>query len=127
MPATPMATLVMPSRQGLPNESETITASSEPALRERLAQPCGRRVRVHGQEADYFVSGDVRGVHAGVCADEAVMGLGDDQAAVHTDYAAALAQDDLDLARVFAVAGGEGLGESRRLDRAQVQDGPRPC
>src|SRR5215212_1689624 len=77
-------------------------------------------VRVHREQADGVVSGDVRGVYASVGADEAVVGLRDDDAAVHAYDAAALAQHHLDLARVLPVAPRVALRERGRLDRAKV-------
>ena len=91
MPATPMATSVMPCRQARPNESEITTAtstlfSSASASRSLAAEASGS----YGKQADGFVAGNVRGVYARVGADETVVGLRDDDAAVHAYDAAAL-------------------------------------
>src|SRR5919107_366289 len=89
-----------------------------------LTQAVGGGIRVHGEEADRFVAGDVRDVDASVRADEAVVGLRDDYAAVHPHDALALAEDDLDLAGVLVVVVGEAFGESGRLDRSEVHEPP---
>ena len=101
-----------------------MTATSEEPGGERLAQPRGGGVGIHRQEADDVLTGDVRGVDARVRADEAVARLGDDDAAVHANDPAALPQDDLDLARVLAVAGGRSFGQGGGLDRSQVDQTP---
>ena len=65
---------------------------------------------------------DIRGVDPAVGTDEAVLGLGDDHAALHPDDAAGLAQDDLDLARVAVPARSERDGLRTGLDRVKVDD-----
>ena len=80
MPATPIATSVVPCRQARPNESLTITAGAvaEPGG-ERVAEAARRRVGVAREQHDPVVPGRVRAVDAGARADEAVLGLGDDE------------------------------------------------
>ena len=81
-PATPIATSVVPRRNGRPNESVTITATSTPVssrsvdrIRRALAsESSGSRITRVGL-------GRVRVVDAGRGADEPVAGLGDHEAA----------------------------------------------
>ena len=104
MPATPMATSVVPWRNGRPNESLTITATSRP-VRSRSAARIRRALASgsSGQQDDRARLGRVRVVDAGRGADEAVAGLGDDERRPRAHDARRLAQDDLDLARVAPV------------------------
>lgn len=120
-----MAMSVMPKRQARPKESETITGTSTPrCFFQGLAELCGTPVRVHGQETDRVSAGDVGGVHAGVGADEAVAGLGDDDAAVHAHDAAALAEDNLDLARVLPPPGRVLFSKRGGLDGPKIHEAP---
>ena len=78
MPATPIATSVVPWRHGRPNESLTITPTSDPVssrsrARSRRADASGST----GSSTTVPAARRVRGVDAGRCADEAVAGLGD--------------------------------------------------
>src|SRR5919202_6677970 len=84
---------------------------------------CGG-VRVYGEETDRIAAGDVRGVDTGVRADEAVVCLRDDDAALHPHDATALAEDDLDVAWVLVVPIGEAFGKGRRLDGVEVHETP---
>ena len=104
-----MATLIAPSRHGRPNVSETMTASSAPvASRSVSRMPPRRGVRVEREQHDVVAApADVRGVDAGVGADEAVARLRDEHAALHADDAHGLAQDDLDGAGVLLPRQGE--------------------
>src|SRR5215213_8057249 len=92
------------------------------ACGERLPESRRGGIRVYGKQAHGIVTWDVRGVYAGVGADETVVGLRDDDATVHAYDAAALAQHSLDLARVLPVAGRVILRERGRLDCAEVEE-----
>src|SRR5215210_6497662 len=107
------------SERGGDDDGEEVGAQGGGEL---VADAGGGGVGVEGQEADHVFAGDVGGVHAGVRADKAVAGLGDYDAALHPDDAFALAQHDLDLARVLVVAAGEVLGEDGGLDGVQVHE-----
>jgi hypothetical protein len=65
---------------------------------------------------------DVGRVDPAVGADEAVLGLGDQDAVRHPYDAPRFAQDDLDLARIAIPALGEGDGLGPRLDRVEIDD-----
>src|SRR5260370_11149181 len=71
-----------------------------------------------------MLAGHVGLVDAGVGGDEAVAGLGDQDAAIHFDDAARFTQDQLDQARILLELRGPGAGQLRRLERAQIDDGP---
>ena len=117
MPATPIAKLTWPSRHGRPNVSVMTTASETPvACSMRCSQRFRRGVRVDRQQRDRAQLLDVRGVDAGVRADEAVLRLADHHAVVHAHDARALAQHDLDDARVLLPLLGDLLRERARLD-----------
>ena len=102
-PATPMATLVWPSRQARPNVSEMTTPDPRAARgRQRRAQPLGR------------ASGSAAAASPGrrprsssrrrIGADQSVARLADDHPALHAHDAPALAQHQLDHARVLVPA-----------------------
>jgi hypothetical protein len=57
---------------------------------ERITEPRRGGIRIYGQQTDVIVARNVRGVHARVGADETVVGLRDNDAAVHAYDAAAL-------------------------------------
>ena len=98
-----------------------ITAASIPrSSGEGVAEPCCGGVGVDGEQADGVIAGDVRGVDAGVGTHKAVVGLRDHDAAVHAYDAAALPEDDLDLARVLPVAERVALRERGRFDGAKI-------
>ena len=72
-----------------------------------LAQRARGTVGVTRQH-DHGVRGrSIRGIDAGVGADEAVMGDADQHAASGADQLARLVEDDLDVSRVLAVLAGE--------------------
>src|SRR5215210_4603436 len=87
---------------------------------ERATETRRGGVRIYRKQAYRVVDGDVRGVYAGVGADETVVGLRVNDAAVHAYDAATLSEHDFDLARVLPVARRVTLRERRRLDRTQV-------
>ena len=77
-PATPIATSVVPWRNGRPNESVTITPTSTARqLEQPVAQRAGARVGIDRQQDERARLGRVRVVDAGRRADEPVLGLGD--------------------------------------------------
>ena len=88
-----MATSVVPWRQARPKESVTITAGATPkraasASRIDAAEPSGILGRSTSQPPRR-----VRAVDAGAGADEAVLGLGDDEVAAAAAHRPGLAQD----------------------------------
>ena len=98
MPATPMATSVVPWRQARPKESVTITAGATPKRAASASRSAGRRgVRVAREQHHPVVAGRVRAVDARARADEAVLGLGDDEVAAAAADGARLAQDHRDV------------------------------
>ena len=79
MPATPMATSVVPCRQARPKESVTITGGATPKRAASASRGPRPRRPGRGEEHDPALAGRVRAVDAGAGADEAVLGLGDDE------------------------------------------------
>jgi len=71
---------------------------------QRLAQAIRRGVGLPRQNGDPS-QGDIRRVHTRVCADESVVRLGDQHAAIHPDDPARLPEDDLDDSWIPAVRG----------------------
>ena len=71
------------------------------------ADAAGRGVGVLGQQADRVRLGQVGAVDAGVGADEAVVGLDDQDAALGAQHLAALLEDQLDQGRLLAEHRGE--------------------
>ena len=97
IPAAPIATFVIPSRQERPNVSVTITPSERPVRASSAARSARRgRVRILGQQDDLVGRRRVRGVDPGRGADEAVACLGDHERRAAAEHAGRLAQDHLE-------------------------------
>ena len=90
---------------------------------DRIAQPAGGGVGVFGQQRDPAFR-DIRGVHAGIGADQAVVRLDHNHAGVHADNPAALAQHHLDLARVFPELFRYGAGVGGGRDMFELHNPP---
>ena len=89
-----------------------------PTLHQRSrADAPSRRIGILGQQADRVVLGHVGAVDAGVGADEAVVRLCDQDAALGPQHLAALLEDQLDQRRLLAEDSGElarfGAGDDR--------------
>ena len=93
-------------------------------LVEAVANAPRAGVGVDRQRDDGVFTGDVRGVDAGVGADEAVVGLADQHAADGADQPPRLVEDDLDLPRILVVLGGQMIGQ---LARGDVGEPDRPA
>ena len=90
-PATPIATSTIPKRHGRPNESRDRRTGDVDAESARAVARGSAAAEASGSSGSSVtivrVRPDVRGVDAGVGADEAVGRLGDDQAVLHPDDA----------------------------------------
>ena len=93
-------------------------AASQARSRSRRADASGS-IRQYGCE---IIACDIRLIDARIGADEPVLRLGDDDAAIHFHDAPRLSQDQFDQARVFVPLGGPGSCERRRLDLAQIDN-----
>ena len=120
-PAQPIATSAWPRRQARPKLSATIDRRSPatPAAvaisaRMRRAEASGSS----GSRQTVSVVGQVGAVDAGVGADEAVVGFGDQDAALGAQHLAALGEDQLDQRRLLAE-------HRRQLARLGAGDRPR--
>ncbi len=126
MPADPMASPTVPSRQARPTLSEMMTAISLGVMRvEAGLQPLGARLRIARQEEDapaVIFGREIRLVDAGIRHYEAVMGLDDDHARLDADDLDGFAQDRLDKARILARHLGELAGARRRRERSEIEE-----
>ena len=77
---------------------------------------------IDGQERDGFAAADVGLVDAGVGADPAVAGFGEDEASRHADDALRLAEDQFDRACVLFPVIGPVLGEPAGADVVEADD-----
>ena len=91
-------------------------------LSEAVSQDLCRLVGVDREHHDRVLARDVGRVDAGVGADEAVVGLADQDAADRADQLLRLVEHDLDVARVLVVLGGELVRELARMHVVQVPD-----
>ena len=119
-PATPIATFTRPRRKARPWVSVTTTPTRPPTAAAIAGLQAPRRSVGVDRQQHHRALGHVRGVDAGVRADEAVVGLADHRPAAPADDPPALGEDQLAQRGRLAGLLGEGAG-------GRARGAPRPA